>query len=93
VIERRAPSLLIQHREWRFHIPGDLTPLSKCPGQLAIYVTPSAVRGFEAMLVVKCLGCGKPLEARGVIPEGVTYWQDDAWDSDPDDCTDAPWGV
>ena len=92
VIERRAPSGLVQHRNWRFQIPGDHLPPSTCPGQVAIYVTASARPAYEAMVGVICLGCGTYLEARGVIPEGVKYWQDDA-DDDPDDCNDQPWGV
>ena len=88
LVARRTPSLLTRHKDWDFGIPGDTIPRSQCPGQLAMYFTPSAVRGYEWMIVVRCEGCGKPIEARGVIPEGVTYWQDDAWDDDHEDDVD-----
>jgi hypothetical protein len=93
VILRRAPSLLCRHKDWDFGIPGDTLARSACPGQLAVYLTPSALPIYEAQLVVRCMGCGKPIEARGVIPDGVTYWQDDAFgDDDPGDCDDIqPW--
>jgi len=93
IVERRAPSLLTRHKDWRFGILGDPLPPSSCPGQLMLYITPSVVPFYEAMAVVRCMGCGQPLEARGVIPEGRVYWTDDAWDDDPDDCTDSAWGV
>jgi hypothetical protein len=60
-----------------------------------MYFTPSAVRAFETMIVIRCEGCGKPIEARGVVTLG---WYSEPWvdapDDDPDDCNDSQsWGV
>ena len=92
LVTRRAPSLLTRHKDWEFKIPGDTLPRSPCPGQLAMYFTPSAVRAFEAMIVIRCEGCGRPIEARGVVTLG---WYSEPWvDADPDDQVDSePWGV
>jgi hypothetical protein len=94
VIARRAPSFPTRHN--------DVT-LTICEARLTLRVSPSAIRGYEALVLYRCEACdieafadhrsAPAVQMFGVLPDAFQYWEDGWWgDADADD-GDQAYGV